>query len=188
MIDYSTGYMKNRYKAQCYMQALTFSNFSFYHHKRSRWHWGWSNYNAFQLRNFSDARNYQGRGHFFTSLGPAAHWERNLSRKLAPLKLKALFQIQLIGLRLQSGMVSGLPSGMEGKGDLGMKDWIKASQLFFPGNSFSAGIHPSLSWELRSGTHLALGYDWNWLGLKPTEALMVTQSRGNYQFSIQARL
>jgi len=187
-LDYSAGVLKNRFNATCNMQTFAFSNFTFYHRKQSRWQWGWSNFNDFQFRNFSDARNYQTRSHYYTSIGPAAHWQRNLRRKLAPLKLEALFHMQLIGFRLQSGAVSGLPAGLEGKDDLGAKDWIKATQFFFPGNSLSVGIHPSLSWELKSGTRLALGYRWDWLRLNPAEQLKVMQSRGNYQFSIQARL
>ncbi len=184
-IDYATGTLSNSYARTMQGRMASIRTYTFYHRNRDRHaglHWGWSNNNEFNTRNFEDARNFNDRNEYFTSFGPAVRYLLPFSLFNRQFHFETLSNLQLLGFKLQSSYITSLPRGFEEPSNSGISGFMESIELFYPGNSLNFLLHSTLRYELNSGNMLSLSYRYDYLWLNG--AHITEKSRGSWYFGI----
>lgn len=188
-VGFSGGSLANSYDTRMDIKTGSVLSFTFYHGSKDAFrglHWGWSNHNAFSIRDNEAAINFNNRFDYFTSFGPAIRYRMPFELLKRNISFQALAQFQLIGFSIQSSYVSQGPRGYEREQNAGLDVMIRSFDLFYPGNSWNFSVWPALSYELESGTLLRFNYRFDYTSIKGSHLL--ARSQGKWFISIIAAI
>ena len=148
----------SRFGRELTTTSMGLLNLNFYKRENAHFIWGWANNNGFHQRFIDGFSNFNGRTEFFSTLGPAVKYERDMAIKSQRFTVRAMSQLQLIGFYLPSGYVASLPGGFGYEPSSGLKSFWESVYLFYPGNSWNASFWPRVDWHLSSGNSISLNY------------------------------
>lgn len=185
--SYTSVSLNNRFGSAMGIRSAGLMVWHFYHaggDPGGGMQWGWSNHNAFSVRDNEAANNFNHRFDYFTSFGPAARFRHSFSMLNRTFTVQALMHIQLVGFVIQSSYVSQSPAGYEVETIGGLDVFRRSVEWFLPGQAWDVGVWPSLVYATGRGNRFSLNYRYGFTRLDGAHS--VTKSRGFWFIGIHA--
>ena len=186
-LEYAGGPLRNPQGRRLVANSVSWMVLSLHHGERdSGFAWGWAQNNQFDTRFIDDFLNYNGRTHYFSSVGPAARGATSFHLLGQDFDVRVTGHLQLLGFYLPSGFVSSQPRGFGYEG-LGFGAALFRSLfLFYPGSALNFGLRPELRWSVSDNAALGLSWSYDHVALRHLHA--ARHSRGRLGLSLDVGL
>lgn len=189
IVQYHHAAVNNRYGNSCGYGGFAFKNQTLYHRDSGRHNpivLGWSNSNQFMYYDNSGYANFSERSNYMTTFGMVAAYYKPffLFGKHFVFELPA--DLKLVGFYLRPSYVSNSPEGYLDPANSGFMAWLYSVDAFLPHNAWNFELYPELSYLLKSGNQVSIGYHYEFVRMNKPEP--VIQSTGAWYIKLSAKL
>lgn len=178
-LSFGSGDLHNQYDRLVSFWEVSYHSITLYHKSgdlQNRILWGWSNNNSLNHYTNQTYRNFSERSNYFTTFGPAAFYSRTFDVFGREMLFEIPVHVQLLGFYLRPDYVSSAPAGFADPENSGFQSFIRSIGAFLPHKAWNFGVSPKLSYRLKSGNALSIGYEYEFIRINDPEPF--TQSMG----------
>lgn len=148
--------------------SMATNQFSFLNNAvyQTKWHHafyiGWTNHHVLHVSDASVLINFNGRMHYSSNLGLAAKWYYKPSKFAGKLTFDFPVFYQLVGFKVNSGMVSSVPDAFLEPHSTTLNGFFNSVSFYSPLLNTELGFTPSVTFELKNGNQCGIQYDFHY--------------------------